>query len=273
MIADRRMACHDFRVACWMGVDVGGRRKGFDVALVEGHRLTGLRQRQSVDDVVAWVGSARPRVVAVDSPRSCAAPGRTHRPEERELRRAVCGIRWTPARSRLAGNPYYEWIVEGLRLYDALAPEPVGVIECFPTASWTRWHGARNGRRRSVWTRDALAALNLQAVPPRTNQDMRDAIGAALTARDHDQGRSEAFGEIVVPSRLPAPHALAALHAVAPVGGRDVASARTAVERVPAGAADEAVDTAPAGQHVVAGTAAEVAPRGPRPKAAQDVVA
>jgi predicted nuclease with RNAse H fold len=183
-----------------MGVDVGGRRKGFDVAVVEGHRLIGLRQRQSADDVVTWVASMRPRVVAIDSPRSCAAAGCTHRPEERQLRDAVCGIRWTPARSQLAANPYYEWIVEGLRLSDALAGEPVEVIECFPTASWTRWYGARDGRRRSAWTREALAERNLQGVPARTNQDMRDAIAAALTARDHDQGRSQAFGDIVVPT-------------------------------------------------------------------------
>jgi predicted nuclease with RNAse H fold len=187
-------------MARWMGVDVGGRRKAFDVALVEDQRLIELRQRQSVDDVVARVASAKPTVVAVDSPRSCAERGRTHRPEEKELRDVVCGIRWTPARSQLTGNPYYEWIVEGLRLYDALAHEPVQVIECFPTASWTRWHGARNGRRRSVWSCEALAALHLEAVPPRTNQDMRDAIAAALTARDHDQGRSQSFGDIVVPS-------------------------------------------------------------------------
>jgi predicted nuclease with RNAse H fold len=186
-------------MARWMGVDVGGRRKGFDAALVEDRRLVGLGRRQSVDDVVGWVASARPTVVAIDCPRSCAAPGQTHRPEEKALRDAVCGIRWTPARTQLTANPYYEWIVEGLRLYAALADQPVEVIECFPTASWTRWCGARNGRRRSAWSRDALAALNLEDVPPRTNQDIRDAIAAALTARDHDQGRSQAFGDIVVP--------------------------------------------------------------------------
>ena len=182
-----------------MGVDVGGRRKAFDVALVEDRRLIDVRPRQSVDDVVAWVASARPAVVAIDSPRSCAAPGHTHRPEEKELRDAVCGIRWTPPEAQLDGNPYYEWIVEGLRLYDALAPQPVDVIECFPTASWTRWHGPRNGRRRSVWTREGLAALALEGVPSSTNQDVRDAIAAALTARDYGQRRFQAFGEIVVP--------------------------------------------------------------------------
>jgi predicted nuclease with RNAse H fold len=185
-----------------MGVDVGGRRKAFDVALVEDHRLIGLRQRQSVEDVVAWTSSSEPSVIAIDSPRSCAAPGCTHRPEEKELRDAVCGIRWTPPSAELEGNPYYQWIVEGLRLYDALSDQPARVIECFPTASWTRWHGTRNGRSRSVWTREALAALELRDVPPRTNQDMRDAIAAALTARDYESGRFQRFGDIVVP-RLP----------------------------------------------------------------------
>jgi predicted nuclease with RNAse H fold len=182
-----------------MGVDVGGKRKAFDAALVEDQRLIGWRQRQSVADVVAWAASAKPSVIAIDSPRSCAPPGWTHRPGEKELRDAVCGIRWTPPSAKLERNPYYEWIVQGLRLYDALRQRPVQVIECFPTASWTRWHGARNGRRRSVWTREALAAVELRDVPRRTNQDMRDAIAAALTARDYEQGRFQLFGEIVVP--------------------------------------------------------------------------
>lgn len=41
-----------------MGVDVGGKRKAFDVALVDDQRLIGLRSRQSVADVVEWVESA-----------------------------------------------------------------------------------------------------------------------------------------------------------------------------------------------------------------------
>jgi predicted nuclease with RNAse H fold len=182
-----------------MGVDVGGKRKAFDVALVEDRRLVDIRRRQSVEDVVAWVVGASPTVVAIDGPRACAAPGHTHRPEEKALRDAVCGIRWTPARSELESNPYYEWIVEGLRLFDALKDKPVQVIECFPTASWTRWIGPRGGRRRTVWTRDGLAALELENVPSRSNQDVRDAIAAAITARDYERRRFEAFGDIVVP--------------------------------------------------------------------------
>jgi hypothetical protein len=36
-------------------------------------------------------------------------------------------------------------------------------------------------------------------LPPRTNQDSRDAIAAAWTARAYESGRCESFGEIVVP--------------------------------------------------------------------------
>jgi predicted nuclease with RNAse H fold len=176
-----------------MGIDVGGRRKAFDVALLEDRRLIGLQQRQSAEAVVDWVDSVKPSVVAVDSPRSCAAPESTYRPEEKDLRDAVCGIRWTPPSRRLEDSPYYEWIVEGRRLYHLLSHEDVEVIECFPTASWTRWYGPRAGRRRSAWTRDALAARDLEGIPARTNQDKRDAIAAALTARAYDQGRFEAF--------------------------------------------------------------------------------
>ncbi len=186
-----------------MGVDVGGRRKAFDVALVDDRRLIDARRRQSVDDIVIWVVAAKPSVIAIDSPRSGAPPNLTHRPQEKMLRKAVCGIRWTPPTEQLDGNPYYEWIVEGLRLYDALQGLTTEVIECFPTASWTRWHGARNGRRRSAWTREALAASRLEGVPPRTSQDMRDAIAAAMTARDYARGRCDVFGDIVVPRAAP----------------------------------------------------------------------
>jgi predicted nuclease with RNAse H fold len=184
----------------WLGVDVGGARKGFDAALVDDRRLLRLTGGLDRAGVVALVDSARPRVVGVDGPRSCAPPGETSRACERALARAVCGIRWTPDHRRVEGGAYYGWVVEGLRLYEALASLDVEVIEVFPTAAWTRWAGPRGARRRSVWTRDALAGLGLDDVPPRTNQDQRDAIAAAVTARAYSRGATQAFGEIVVPT-------------------------------------------------------------------------
>lgn len=181
----------------WVGVDVGGARKGFDVAVLEGDRLLSLRGRQSCDAVVALVEEVEPAVVAIDSPRSCAPPGQKLRECERRIAHEVCGIRWTPDSSAVQSNPYYAWVVRGLELYAKLAGFPV--IEVFPTASWTRWIGKPGAQSRAMWTRRALMTLGLAGVPVRTNQDQRDAIAAAVTARQHTLGTTEAIGEIVVP--------------------------------------------------------------------------
>jgi predicted nuclease with RNAse H fold len=123
------------------------------------------------------------------------------REDERLLARAVCGIRWTPDEAALHTSTYYEWILCGLELYAQLARVGADwtVVECFPTASWTRWAGGRGARTRARWSQDALGALGLAGVPRRTSQDVRDAIAAAVTARLFDEGGCEAYGAIVVP--------------------------------------------------------------------------
>jgi predicted nuclease with RNAse H fold len=202
----RRSAAISDRYA---GVDIGASRKGFHLALVDAVGLAdGPVQIRSVDSVVRTLEAWRPSVVALDSPRSCAPDGEKSRPCERELvASGICNIRWTPDRGALdAGNRYYDWIVSGLRLYDALAASQTDweVIEVFPTASWTRWAGRRAARRRAAWSQEALAKLGITGLPTRRlNQDDRDAIAAALTARLHALGRTENFGEIVVPNSQP----------------------------------------------------------------------
>jgi hypothetical protein len=185
----------------WLGVDVGGPRKGFDAALVDDLAVVELRERLTVDDVVVLAERARPAVVGIDSPRVCAPPGATSRASERLLAREVCGIRWTPDEPRVRGSAYYGWVVHGLELYAALMTRAAAeVIEVFPTASWTRWRGGRDGRSRSAWTREGLRALGLAGVPERTNQDQRDAIAAAVTARQHTAGTTQTLIDIVVPA-------------------------------------------------------------------------
>ncbi len=97
---------------------------------------------------------------------------------------------------------------EGLCLYEALEGAAVRTIEVFPTASWTRWSGRRGATRRSTWTRAGLAHLPLDNIPARTNQDQRDAIAAALTARQHSDKLTEVFGDIVVPTAPARTHAV-----------------------------------------------------------------
>jgi hypothetical protein len=87
-------------------------------------------------------------------------------------------------------------------LYAALADRlpTARLIEVFPTAAWTVWAGPREKRRRARWSRAALADLDLPGVPSRHNQDDRDAIAASIVARLYDEGRTRAFGKLIVPA-------------------------------------------------------------------------
>lgn len=197
----------------WAGVDVGGRRKGFHAAVVDGRRVVaGPRRLGEPRDVATWLLGWKPRLVAIDSPSCLAREGATMREGERQfLAAGICGIRPTPNREALqrqkrGPNPtYYEWIERGLELYKALEKEKLATIECFPTAAWTQWGGRRGRRRRSRWSQAALDGLGLLDAPARPNQDHRDAIAAAMTACEHEAGRTDCFGDIVVPKRRP-PH-------------------------------------------------------------------
>jgi predicted nuclease with RNAse H fold len=189
-------------VTVWAGVDVGGRRKGFDVAVIDDRQVLTLQDHLNCGQVVDVVREYGPAVVAVDSPRHCAPDGRTAREDERRLASSICGIRWTPDAVHVRASSYYAWILEGIALFEALAAHDAEAIEVFPTASWTRWNGGRGTRTRAAWTREGLAALGLERLPARTNQDQRDAIAAAVTARQHGLGLTEAIGDIIVPGRV-----------------------------------------------------------------------
>jgi predicted nuclease with RNAse H fold len=184
---------------------VGGRRKGFHAALVHPDGRVELARFTTPQNAANWLRLREPRLTAIDGPRSPAGPGQRSRDCERVFAAAgICTIRYTPDRDGLDSNPdYYEWVERGLRLYAACAAVGLKTIECFPTASWTRWAGARGKRRRSAWTSEALSQISLTGLPKRTSQDDRDAIAAALTARDHLAGNTTSFGDIVVPNTKP----------------------------------------------------------------------
>jgi predicted nuclease with RNAse H fold len=189
-------------MTCWLGIDVGARRKGFDAALIDERGVLAMDRKLSVTAVLELAQVAGPTLVGVDGPCCWAPDGETSRAGERLLNRAVCGIRWTPDERQGLRSDYYAWVREGLALFAALRSAGVDAIEVFPTAAWTRWHGPRGAVTRARWSGSALAGLGLDGVPSRTNQDQRDAIAAALTARQHTLGSSDTYGEIVVPKAL-----------------------------------------------------------------------
>lgn len=185
----------------WAGVDVGGSRKGFHVALVDEGRRVSLSRAATVERCVALVRAAA--VVGVDAPAAWADPGEGSRACERAFARArVCGIRPTPDAATAAARTdrYYEWVERGLELWDALRAAGVVAVECFPTASWTRWVGLRGTAGRGAWSGAGLATLGVAGDRP-GNQDERDAVAAAVTAWQCDRhpGTVERFGALVVP--------------------------------------------------------------------------
>src|SRR5439155_15571974 len=58
----------------WLGIDVGGKRKGFDLALIDAHALLVLCGGLERDAVIGLIERERPALVAIDSPRGCAPP-------------------------------------------------------------------------------------------------------------------------------------------------------------------------------------------------------
>jgi predicted nuclease with RNAse H fold len=184
------------------GVDVGGPRKGFDLAILEGSTVVELLSGQDVDEAASAIAAAGALVVGIDSPCSCALPGEKSRPGERKLAGELCPIFYTPDEQTVrSGNPFYRWVVEGLALYAALAREAptAEAIEVFPSAAWTVWAGPREGRPKPAWSRRALKASGVSGLPGRTSQDARDAVGAALVARAHWHGGTSDYGGIMVP--------------------------------------------------------------------------
>jgi predicted nuclease with RNAse H fold len=191
------------RAGVWCGVDVGAHRKGFHLAAIDAAGLIHAPKAGfQLEEAAAWLSGLRPALTAVDSPISCAQRGASSRVEERRVPLEVgCNIRFTPDLATILARTdgYYDWMTHGLALYETLRAAGLEIIECFPTASWTRWAGRRGTQSRAAWTRHALVASRLERLPERTNQDQRDAVAAALTARAHDSGWTEAHGEIVVP--------------------------------------------------------------------------
>lgn len=186
------------------GVDVGGPRKGFDVAVVDGATVR-VDRTTDVDRVVSLVLGAR--LVGVDGPAAWAPDGQRSRPDERAFARAgICGIRYTPdeASARARTDGHLGWVWQGLSLYAALADADVAAVEVFPTAAWTRWIGPRGDGSRLGWSRGGLRRLRESGLRDdagdRPTQDAMDAIAAALVARQASAGTVERFGALAVPA-------------------------------------------------------------------------
>jgi len=190
-----RAAAKDLAV---VGIDVGGRRKGFHaVALREG-RFAALLASREAGEVSHWcreqIGAG---VIAIDAPCRWSTPEQPGpRPCEREL--LAAGIRCFPSPTRQAAlihpTDYYGWMLQGEALYRALEashrllparPQPGEPLEeplCFETFPHAiSWH-LRGGNASAAQKRAQRSALLEQAgIDPAALASI-DLIDAALCA-------------------------------------------------------------------------------------------
>ena len=178
-----------------IGIDVGGKRKGFHAVLLSSQRIQAVFEHTDPVQLVAWSLSHQPAVVAIDAPCGWSTSGGS-RESERSLayqgKRIPCFC--TPTRARAAQSRFYDWVFNGEQLYQAFQRQSITPIETYP-------HGvseiilqrsplpAKKQARRQA----ALAKMGLLA-PCLTSVDLIDAALAALTADAFREHQTHAFG-------------------------------------------------------------------------------
>ena len=205
-----------------LGIDVAEERKGLDTVVLDDAMATVLsRRRVAVDDVGPLIDETKPDVVAIDSPPAWGSGGGSRR-TERELRRFGIHSYGTPSdRKKASDNPFYRWMQEGFRVFEAAAacgfpryrdgPVNGTAIEVFPHASAVVLAGClppRDARKRPF--REAVLRAQGVAVDGLQSADQVDAALAALTGLLALKGRRTHLGDpregvIVLPvASLPA---------------------------------------------------------------------
>lgn len=203
-----------------VGIDVGGRTKGFHAVALSGGRYLGQFASTDTPALASWcVHAVAATVIAVDAPCRWSVHGEG-RPAERQLLRRGIRCFFTPA-SGTAHTPhptgFYDWMLRGEALYRALkATHPLCVgwpdrrarycFETFPHAiTWHLRGGNADARQKRTQRRDLLRQHGIET-ENLTSIDRMDAALCALAAHLAACGeRLEVFGEarsglIIVPA-------------------------------------------------------------------------
>ena len=188
-----------------LGIDVGV-GKGLDLVLIDEQRdVLRVGPRMDLAQLSGSIREMRPDVIAIDSPPSWAREGRS-RLAERVL--GGCNIRTfaTPTRMRGKGNPFYDWMEVGFRVFRAVARagfpryaagDPRGTaMEVFPHASATVLRGflRPKGIGKKTWREGILVAQGVRT-DTLTSADLIDAGLCALTGLLALQGKRFAPGD------------------------------------------------------------------------------
>lgn len=203
-----------------IGIDVGGRRKGFHAVALRGGHYAGQLASRDVAELRHWCCAVmQARLIAIDAPCRWSFDGRA-RPAERQLN--ALGIRCfaSPTREAALRHPsdYYGWMLQGEALYQALASShplltglPASGPACFETFPHAiTWQLLGSQASASQKRRQRLALLQRFGIDPAplTSIDRIDAALCALAAHQVASGAAcrvlgeQDSGLIVVPQAL-----------------------------------------------------------------------
>jgi predicted nuclease with RNAse H fold len=201
-----------------VGIDVGGRRKGFHaVALGDADDLVQFQSRDT-KAVVSWCRDVDASVVAVDAPCRWSKTGRA-RPAERDLmkNRIWCFSTPTLRAAQTHPNNHFGWMLRGAELFEELekyyelfrgngSSKLMSIcFETYPQAIACALAGEVISTKRKATVRKSLLAREGVRTNGLANVDSVDAALCALTALRFLHNRTKAYGEpdtglIVVPA-------------------------------------------------------------------------
>ena len=201
-----------------IGIDVGGRRKGFHAVALRGGLYEAQRVTPDAEELAHWCRAViGAHLIAIDAPCRWSEAGQT-RASERALHREGIRCFASPSREAALSHPtnYYGWMLQGEALYRELAPShplltaaaaPCGpaCFETFPHAiTWHLRGGQASAAHKLAQRRQLLVQAGIDPAPL-ISIDHIDAALCALAADHLASGQPcRAYGEaasglIVVP--------------------------------------------------------------------------
>lgn len=212
------------KAALVVGIDVGGKRKGFHGVALRGLQVVDKHSCTDAHQMADWAHGLGAEVVGVDAPCRWSEPDNAYggcaRAAERDLKR-IDGISCfaSPTRAKAAAHTgtFYGWMFNGealfaelektYRLFDGNAKAKGGpsCFETFPQAVACALAGRNDvsAKEKATNRRELLVKAGID-ITPLTNIDLVDAALCAVTANAFLAGRIKAYGDaaegfIVVP--------------------------------------------------------------------------
>jgi predicted nuclease with RNAse H fold len=202
-----------------VGIDVGGNRKGYHAVALRSGKVFDTKTSTSPAEIVTWCLDMEAAVVSVDAPCRWSRSD-SSRQAEKDLKvagkKVHCFATPTKDRARSHKGGFYDWVFNGEKLYELLAPHyPLydGTLrkrsvsfETFPHAIVCSLQGKVVQAKPKLSKRRKVLCDRSYDVSMLSNIDLVDAALCAVAAEEFVKGHTMSFGEqdegfIVVPNR------------------------------------------------------------------------